>query len=298
MTSYYKTNLQHILEELKKIDLMLHLQILKMRLENRVTNEFGGFCVSDEEIDVILDLDSTHSASESNDSRIQSLKSRIFDIKLEIDLKKEESKKKGIKLKLSSLTEIFNLTSFEVDMILICMASELDTKYERLYAYLQNDVTKRQPSVDLILNLLCRSVDEKVSARQYFYADSSLFKNQIVQFVEDGVQRPLLSRFMRVDDRIINYLLGLSQIDEKIIFFSELNRIQTGLEKIKLPEELQRKIRNFSNFQKKNWGKKNLFLTRTSRYWKEDDCTGCMLGIKYCTPNRGYSNVNKQRHKL
>ena len=260
MTSYYETNLQHISEELKRIDLMLHLQILKMRLKNRVTNEFGGFCISDEEIDAILDLDNTHPASESDDPRIQALKRYISDIKLEIELKKEESQKKGIKLKLSSLAGIFNLTSFEVDIILIGMASELDTKYERLYAYLQNDATKRQPGVDLILNLLCSSSEEKVYARQYFYADSSLFKNKIVQFVEDRVQRPLLSRFIRVDDRTINYLLGLSQIDEKIGFFSELTRIQTNLKEIQLSEELHRKILNFSTFWKKTVGRRTCFL--------------------------------------
>ncbi len=260
MTSYYETNLQHISEELKRIDLMLHLQILKIRLKNRVTNEFGGFCISDGEIDAILDLDNTHPASESDDPRIQALKRYISDIKLEIELKKEESQKKGIKLKLSSLAGIFNLTSFEVDIILIGMASELDTKYERLYAYLQNDATKRQPGVDLILNLLCSSSEEKVYARQYFYADSSLFKNKIVQFVEDRVQRPLLSRFIRVDDRTINYLLGLSQIDEKIGFFSELTRIQTNLKEIQLSEELHRKILNFSTFWKKNGGKRTCFL--------------------------------------
>ncbi|RLG26128.1 hypothetical protein DRN85_03870 [Methanosarcinales archaeon] len=260
MASYYETNLQHISEELKRIDLMLHLQILKMRLKNRVTNEFGGFCISDEEIDAILDLDNTHPASESDDPRIQALKRYISDIKLEIELKKEESQKKGIKLKLSSLAGIFNLTSFEVDIILIGMASELDTKYERLYAYLQNDATKRQPGVDLILNLLCSSSEEKVYARQYFYADSSLFKNKIVQFVEDRVQRPLLSRFIRVDDRTINYLLGLSQIDEKIGFFSELTRIQTNLKEIQLSEELHRKILNFSTFWKKTVGRRTCFL--------------------------------------
>ena len=48
-----------------------------------------------------------------------------------------------------------------IDVLLICLASELDLRYERLYAYLQDDVTRKQPSVDLVLNLLCPSFEAK-----------------------------------------------------------------------------------------------------------------------------------------
>ena len=88
MANYYETNLQHISEELKRIDLMLHLQVLKMRLKNRVTNEFASLYVSDEEMDAILDLDDTHPPDENDDPRITILKGRISEIKSEIETKK------------------------------------------------------------------------------------------------------------------------------------------------------------------------------------------------------------------
>jgi hypothetical protein len=46
------------------------------------------------------------------------------------------------------------LSAFDVDLILLALAPKLDLRYERLYAYLQDDVTRTWPSVDLALNLL------------------------------------------------------------------------------------------------------------------------------------------------
>jgi hypothetical protein len=60
------------------------------------------------------------------------------------------------------------LSPFEVDALLICLAPEIDLRYERLFGYLQDDVTKRRPSVDLLLNLLSPTFESKLSARQYF----------------------------------------------------------------------------------------------------------------------------------
>jgi len=76
---------------------------------------------------------------------------------------------------------------------------------------MQNDATKKQPSVDLILGLLFNSSEDKIYARQYFYADAPLFKNQIIWFAEESEEEKnrLLSRFVKMDDRIINCILDL-----------------------------------------------------------------------------------------
>ena len=55
------------------------------------------------------------------------------------------------------LATLFQLTPSDCDVLLICLAPELDLRYERLYAYLQDDVTQRRPTVDLATepSLLC-----------------------------------------------------------------------------------------------------------------------------------------------
>src|ERR1700675_1281761 len=56
---------------------------------------------------------------------------------------------------LTWLQRTFGLSPFYLDVILIALAPEVDLRYERLYAYLQDDISRKRPSVNLALNLLC-----------------------------------------------------------------------------------------------------------------------------------------------
>jgi AAA+ superfamily predicted ATPase len=259
MTDHYETNLQHIAEELTRIDLMIHLQVERFRQKKDVVDGFQGLYVSDEEINSILD--DTYPTKNDN-QHIQTLNSHIAEIETQIEEKLIESQKKGIALNLPLLAAIFGLTSFEIDAMLICMALELDTNYERLYAYLQNDATKKQPSVDLILSLLCNSSEDKIYTRQYFYADAPLFKNQIIRFAEESEEekKPLLSRFVKMDDRIINCILGFNQIDTKIEPFTQLVLPQTDLAEVQLPEELKKRIYRLLERWEETGGQMTCFL--------------------------------------
>ena len=67
-----------------------------------------------------------------------------------------------------------DLTSFEQDLLLLCLALELDRGYERIYAYLQDDITARQPTAGLALDLLCDTPRQRLSARRFFAAQAPL----------------------------------------------------------------------------------------------------------------------------
>src|SRR5919202_1569654 len=64
------------------------------------------------------------------------------------------------------LAQLFELDAFEQEALLICLAPDVDLRYERLYAYLQDDVTRRRPSVDLVLRLLQPVGEARVDARE------------------------------------------------------------------------------------------------------------------------------------
>ncbi|MDP3104032.1 MAG: hypothetical protein Q8M95_05430 [Candidatus Methanoperedens sp.] len=140
----------------------------------------------------------------------------------EIDIKKNESIHNGKELRLHILTEIFHLKPFEVDTILICLASELDLRYEKLYSYMQNDVTRKRPTVDLVIKLLCSSMEERFRAREYFSSTAPLIKNRLVYLTGDGQDMPLLSRSIKIDERIISFLMGIDGIDRRIEKFSSI----------------------------------------------------------------------------
>ncbi len=74
----------------------------------------------------------------------------------------------------------FQLGNFDADVLLLSLAPELDLRYEKIYAYLQDDVTRKRPTVELILNLLCHSAEEKLRRRAHFHPDAPLVKNALV----------------------------------------------------------------------------------------------------------------------
>jgi hypothetical protein len=121
-------------------------------------------------------------------------------------------------ISLIRIAELFALDAFDVDALLIALAPELDLRYERLYAYLQDDVTRRKPTVDLILNLLCASAEEKIARRVHFSAGSPLVSGGVIRLLADPSQLepPLLSHFVKVDEQILKLVLGESTLDSRI----------------------------------------------------------------------------------
>jgi hypothetical protein len=125
---------------------------------------------------------------------------------------------------LARLAEAFDLSEFDLDVVLLCLAPELDLRYERLFAYLQDDVTKRRPSVDLALNLLCATAADRVERRVHFDARAPLIGHGLIEILPEpgSVQPPLLARFLKLDDRIIRHLLGQPGIDDRLAPFCTL----------------------------------------------------------------------------
>ena len=110
---------------------------------------------------------------------------------------------------LSRVAERFGLSAAEVDLLLIALAPELEPRYETLYAYLQDDVTRKRPSVDLALNLICRSEREKLMARRFLSPAAPLIHLRILELLEEPHDRnaTLLRKFLKIEDSTLRFLL-------------------------------------------------------------------------------------------
>lgn len=113
---------------------------------------------------------------------------------------------------LGRLVAEFGLTSVEVDILLIALASEIEPRYERLFAYLQDDVTKKRPSVDLILNVLTTSFAEKLAYRRFFAQQAPLFAQRLLQLFRDPshAEPTQLAHYVAPDEGLVSFLLGES----------------------------------------------------------------------------------------
>jgi AAA+ superfamily predicted ATPase len=127
---------------------------------------------------------------------------------------------------LNSALNGFSLSSFDLAIVLIALAPEIDLRYERLYAYLQDDVTRKHPTVDLVLNLLCPSPEEKLRRRAHFSTDSPLLRHKLIRLAPDpNLSQPsLLAFYIKLDEQIVRVLLGQQGLDDRLAGFCRLLR--------------------------------------------------------------------------
>jgi len=111
----------------------------------------------------------------------------------------------GADLRLRRLARDVGLDATDIDLLVVALAPDVDHRFERLYGYLHDDVTRRRASVGLALELAGLHPAE-VAARDRLGVRGPLVESGIVT-VDDG-DRPFLTRSLRVTDRVAAHLLG------------------------------------------------------------------------------------------
>ncbi|WP_068155037.1 ATP-binding protein [Rhodococcus phenolicus] len=130
-----------------------------------------------------------------------------------LDRRAAAAEASGAELRLRRLARAAALSDVDVDALLICMLPDLNSRFERLYGYLNDDVTRRRATVGLVLELLDLS-PAVATHRSRLGAGAPLIDNGLV-LVEDG-ERPFLTRGLRVPDRVTQHLLGDDRRDPEI----------------------------------------------------------------------------------
>jgi hypothetical protein len=124
---------------------------------------------------------------------------------------------------LVQLSAVFQLSRVEELCLLLCLAPEIDARYSRVYAFLQDDVTRKQPSVELALRLFSETPEESVQNRSLFSSGSSLLRNRLISFAQPAdKQLPLPQRALKIDDRVAAFLLHLQQLDDCLVEWVEI----------------------------------------------------------------------------
>ncbi len=120
--------------------------------------------------------------------------------------------------RLAWLQRTFGLDGFDLAVVVIALAPEFDLRYERIYAYLQDDVTRKRPTVDLALSLLCSSVRARLRHRDHFGPEAPLLRHTLLRLVPDAgqIQPPLLAHSLRLDEQVVRLLLGQTGLDPRL----------------------------------------------------------------------------------
>ncbi|WP_369233608.1 AAA family ATPase [Streptomyces sp. R21] len=113
---------------------------------------------------------------------------------------------------LGGLAARFGLSSLDLDLLLVVVAPDLDARFERLYGYLNDDLTRRRPTVGLALELC--GLAPAASARFRLAPEAPLVAGGLVEVAEP--ERPPLSRVLVVPDRVTAYLLQSTHPDARL----------------------------------------------------------------------------------
>jgi AAA+ superfamily predicted ATPase len=140
------------------------------------------------------------------------------------------------------LTKEYDLSSFDLDLILIALATELDLRYERVFAYLQDDITCKRPTVGLALNLLCPSTGAREAQLADFTPDGRLIRNQLVRLTDVDQGRSILARQLKLDNSVINLLLGVKSLDQSLAAFCQLIDPTHSLSDVPIDSDLKRAL--------------------------------------------------------
>jgi len=112
----------------------------------------------------------------------------------------------GKKLPLDAFAQSFELTPFELETLLVCAAPELDRAYERIYAFLLDDLNRRFPSIDLLISLTSTSVEQRIARRHALSNVGKLRRTGILQSC--GAAPTALRQELRLAPGVFEFLTG------------------------------------------------------------------------------------------
>ncbi|MGD8626191.1 MAG: AAA family ATPase, partial [Anaerolineae bacterium] len=243
-----RLNLALLHAELARLDILLSHEIRRWQLAGQdLADAFRGLHISEAEAAGLLARSPGESWGETvslppdeQESLATALDRVEEQIQTLVELAHRHEKTPG----LEHLAVAFGLDRFDLDTLLVCLAPALDRRYERLYAYLQDDVTRKQPRVDLLLNLLCDPGLDRLLALSHFAVDAPLFKYHLLERAGDdlpGTSSPL-NHVLAVDASLVAWLLGRYQPHSDLGAHATLRRPDSGGIDAPLPAAAQAEL--------------------------------------------------------
>lgn len=110
---------------------------------------------------------------------------------------------------LKILSERLGLSKFEEEIVLLCAAFELDTRIANLCALAHDDVQKPYPTFALALAMFSEPTWDALSPHR------PLRYLRLLEINQPAAQ-PLTASSLRVDERILNFVKGLNEFDDRL----------------------------------------------------------------------------------
>jgi len=216
---WLEANQTYLNWEVRRLRLLLQRRVLWLRrlwrhdpLEN-----YQGLVISEAQADWLLAGEDRQAEARfyREDPKAAEIDRVIEELEKELARQAQALAEVGTPPALEVLVRLFGLTPFERNVLLLCLAPELDQTFERLYAYVQDDVTRKYATPHLALTLFAG--DGEVEAWNGFLPGSPLRRFRLV--IPEAGPLPGTAQGaypMRLDGRIADYLRGINRPDERV----------------------------------------------------------------------------------
>jgi AAA+ superfamily predicted ATPase len=213
LPSPFTDSLAHLLAELERLDLCVRAQVVALRRIPRADANLRGLYLTDDDVDELLQ----RPPGQPRWPVAGAARAALDNGRRELDERAQLSLARGVELRLPRLQRHFDLSPAEVDVLLLAMAAELDLRYEALFGYLQDDVTRKRLGVGLLLDLLAPELAQRLELRRRIEPQAPLRAHRLLALVDDAPQAaPLLACSVKVEDRVVRFLLGNDEPDESL----------------------------------------------------------------------------------
>lgn len=244
----YATAWEHYGQEWARLDLRLAILMKLMEEPDAPADPsllpFKGLVLTEEEMHRLLyDGD-----DREEDAELAELRRQLAAMDRELARKRQASLEQGGFLPVPYVSQVFGLNEFEEQTLLMALALETDRKYEKLYAYVQDDATSKYLTPELAMRLYGLSGTDGGGLLKFFMNGSRLqewfFRGE--GRTAEQANGPLLTRPLRLDERMTAFLLGIGYTDVSLRQCIRLYEADSDLPDLETGRELQERLRAFA----------------------------------------------------
>jgi hypothetical protein len=225
-----------ILDELHWLRLLILREVLRFRAQRRGPDGLHGLYIGDEDVDRLLSEAIRYpggpiAAGDADAAARLDLEAAA--VRAAIGHAAREAAAAGAELALDRMARLFGLGDVDRAILVVACAPDLDDRFESLYAYLQDDIGRRRPSIGLVHRLLAPALEDRWLLRDRLHPRAPLVDGALVRVDGEG---PYLGRTVAAEDRVVDELVSDEpRTDRRLAPFARLIRDELAWDDVRVP---------------------------------------------------------------
>ncbi|MFT5431189.1 MAG: SpoVK/Ycf46/Vps4 family AAA+-type ATPase [Myxococcota bacterium] len=214
------------------------------RANNQLNLEFVDLLVSRMELEMELRFYQRYGIPEHQvpdgdySAVLEPLRQQMASVEHRLSALRQDAKTQSRRLPFDVVVERYGLDSLEERVLMLALSPMLDASFRKRIARYKDNILLDYCDVDLCLGVLFDSRRERLAALPYFGETGRLARHRLVKLVvpKDANTDQLLAHELKVPGRLVNFVLGHTDMDQTLTPYARLVRPTVEREHVVLPE--------------------------------------------------------------